>query len=1588
MSNLIVVGIGASAGGLFPLQTLFENLSKEISGCAFIVVQHFDPTQPSLLPELLSKHTQLTVSLAQDQTPIKADHIYVIEPNTILTVKNDVLQVSRISRPRGIGSGIIDELFFSLASQYKESSIGIILSGMGTDGTLGAQSIQTEGGLVIAQDPNTAHEPGLPQSLIDSESADLILPPNEIPKVLFHQSVQQTSESYPTNLLTAHGFLEDQISAIWPLLTQRTGHDFSGHRQNSVLRRIARRMQILNIKNLSEYIAHLRSHSNEIDALYRDLLIGVTEFFRDPDHFARLEQDIIPRLFQGKPREDHPIRVWIPGCASGEEAYSIAILLLEYQYRKRTNCNIQVFATDLRDEALEIARRGIYPLSISESISEERLEHYFEQKNGHFRVNRELRESCIFSRHDLIRDPPFSRLDLISCRNLLIYLEPELQKKVLSLFHYGLKSEGFLFLGPSESISLTPELFRPIDSLHRIFQSKEALWVRPSLIRSQSDFERNQVFHAPSPRKAIIESPPVQKLFKNTLLSEYATPAVLVDANDNIVCTSGKVSRFLELPAGALDVHIVNMATKTLRADLRALLFRARHSKEPVKQQGVVADLGIQIQKIDLIARRFTEIGPDSEFLLVLFRPIQEPETKQGQIEQEIHDDVKDAIHRHLEQELRETKERLQSTIEELEASNEEMKSSNEELQSMNEELQSSNEELQTSKEELQSLNEELETVNNELKSKIRELDMTYSDLENLFESTHIATILLDKDFRIKRYTPAATDIFHLISSDIGRKLSDIRPKIGEIDILTEARRVIQTLNRIEIPIRSAQTARQYVLRIHPYKTLSNIIDGTVITFVDVTELKTAQEQTLRLAAIVEGSGDAIVSTNLDRLITSWNLGAERLYGHKAIEVIGKSISILIPPEKIEENESPIRKLEFGQRVESFETIHLHQNGGVIHVSLTLSPIFDDNGHIIGISRIARDITARVLAEQALRNSEERYRSLISVLSAVVWTADPSGLFILPQSSWTAYTGQTWQDHKGSGWMKAFHPEDQPRFQDAWTESLNQKSIFRFDGRIWCEKAGQFHHFSMNAVPLFSSSGSIRQWVGSFIDTEERYQNQESILLANQRLETALRASGVMIFNQDRDLRFTWIINPSSELHGQTLLGLTDADYLDQKEEAEDLLRIKRSILETGNTVRSEISLHIQGKIYDFDMVLKPLFGANGQIIGITGAALDISHRKSMERDLRESSRRKDEFLAILGHELRNPLAAIRNATYLLQNSQQTETRRARLHEILERQSNHLSSLIDDLLDVSRIAKGKIDLKSTKINLVQVVQKVFEDFSEELQSSNLNYQYKLPNEPIYVFADPIRIAQIVSNLLSNARKFTSSQDSIHASLRNEKSRVILTIQDTGMGIAPEFIEKIFDPFIQAEQSIDRSQGGLGLGLSLVKGLTEAQSGTVSVQSDGIGKGAIFEVSFPILTQEILSTQKKWIGERKNSEMKGIKILIIEDNLDAAESLKMAIELLGYSVEVAHTGQEGLEIAQKIEPEMIICDIGLPDEMDGFDLARAIRKIPQFGQTYLIALSGYGQEEDKKQAREAGFDLHITKPIDLTQLEKLLLKARD
>ena len=1088
-SDFVIAALGASAGGLEPLETFFQHMPAD-AGIAFVIIQHLAPDHPTALPQLLARHTEMAVEQAQDKTLVVPNRVYVIPPNAALTIEKSTLRVAAPVEARGARTPI-DGFFSSLAEDCGEHAVCIMLSGTGTDGTLGLRAIKEYGGMAMAQTLDTAKYDAILRSAIATGLVDHVLPVEEMPAKLL---------DYATHLVSANGggapdSLRAQIATSIPrihaILRRRAGHDFSQYKENTIARRLERRMKALQIETVERYVHTLDTQPEEAERLFNDLLIGVTQFFRNPEAFAALEKEVIPKLFEGKDEGDQ-VRVCVMGCATGEEAYSIAILLAEHASRLDSVPKLQIFATDIDEAALTTARKGRYPESIAEHVTQERLERFFTGQDGAVQVTRELREMVLFSSHSFIKDPPFSRLDLISCRNVMIYLGQELQKRLIPLFHYALRPGGYLFLGPSESAASHKELFGTLDKKHRIFERKETL-PRPAVAFPLAESSRPILAGAVSRGKPSepAEEQELSKRLERIILQRYRPACVTVKENGDAVYFSGRLGGYLDHPTGSPDVNLVNMAREGLRIPLRTALHKAVTSRQRVVQKQISVQTNGAVSRVDLTVEPIAEFQSANLYMVVFEDAVSSAGPPQPAAASDAN--AEEAI-RHLEDELRSAREHAQAMFEELESSNEELKSANEEFQS-------TNEELETSKEELQSFNEELQTVNTEIIRKSAELDQANSDLQNLLNSTEIATIFLDAGLRIKTFTPAAASVFRLIASDVGRPITDLAAQFADVDFVPDIRETLRTLKGRERQL-AGTGGQHYQLRVLPYRSVKNVIDGVVLTFTDVTQAKRAaqlvedakdyaeniidtiripllvldaevrvksangafyemfhvgpretlntplyelgdgqwdipflrrllgellpqkqriedfevehdfpaighkimlldarqilqkgdnqplilmsiedvtairraHEAQAQLAAIVTSSNDAIVSKTLDGIITTWNMGAERMFGFTAEEMIGQSIRRLIPPELRDEEDRILGKVRSGEPLGHYETVRLTKDAHRVPVSLTISPIKDAEGKIIGASKVARDITEQKCAEEKLRRVTEELR--------------------------------------------------------------------------------------------------------------------------------------------------------------------------------------------------------------------------------------------------------------------------------------------------------------------------------------------------------------------------------------------------------------------------------------------------------------------------------------------------------------------------------------------------------------------------------------------------------------------------------------
>jgi two-component system CheB/CheR fusion protein len=831
-----IVGIGASAGGLKALEGLLPGVPTDI-GMAFVIVTHLPPGRESILPEILGRATAMPVMAAADQVVVVPNNVYVSPPDRVVKIADGKLHLS-VSKPE-LHRFPIDQFMISLAEYAGEAAVGILLSGGGTDGTLGVRAIKEHGGLTLAQGHNGGSGPmqsGMPDTAIATGAIDLVLPVEAMGPRLAELGHGLNSEPADHDAPVHEGdSTAKALHEISAILFKQLGHDFSGYKPKTFLRRVRRRMQVRGSATLDEYVAALRKDTDEVTQLFRDLLIGVTSFFRDPAAFAALEEQVIPRVLEGKGPRDG-VRVWVPGCATGEEAYSIAILLREGMDKLRGAPKVQVFATDIDEAALLAARVGRYRSSSLANVSPERLQRFFIPDETSHEVTKEIREMCAFSAHNVLHDPPFSRLDLISCRNLLIYFGPEFQARVLPIFHFALKPGGFLFLGTSENVSQHAELFGTLDKKYRIFQRRDQI-VTPLAL---PQFTRAQLPGGVVTRhEAAATLTNLRNSVEARVLDRFAPAHVVVNREGDALYFSAHTGRYLEPAPGLPSQQLTAMARKGLRIELRAALREALETHKRVERDRLLFEVDGRGQAVNLTVEPFGDNERDPLFLVV-FQDLPEvsaPAARAGQ-------DKNDKAIERLELDLRETRERLQLTVEEYETAVEELKSSNEELQSINEELQSTNEEMETSKEELQSVNEELNTVNSELSAKVDELDRAHADLRNVFESTGVAIVFLDRKLAVRSFTPAATKIFKLISSDRGRPLSDIVTNLKETgDLHRDIHSVFERGEPLEHTVRHVDGKTHYLMRILPYRSEKGGIDGVLVVLVDVTRLVDAEAQ-------------------------------------------------------------------------------------------------------------------------------------------------------------------------------------------------------------------------------------------------------------------------------------------------------------------------------------------------------------------------------------------------------------------------------------------------------------------------------------------------------------------------------------------------------------------------------------------------------------------------------------------------------------------------------------------------------------------------------------------------------------------------
>lgn len=956
------------------MQEFFETMPPN-SGMAFVVILHLSPKHESNLAEIIQARTAMSVIQVNETHKVEPNHVYVIPPNKQLEMVDGVVRCKSVTNTQGTRVAI-DVFFRTLADAYEQNAVCVVLSGTGSDGTLGLKRVKESNGFAIVQDPQDAEYDQMPLNAISTQLADWVLPVRQMPDNLLNyrnssERLHLTKDD--DGKVTKEIKADKSLREIITLLRVRTGHDFSNYKTPTLVRRIARHLQIHDIEDIPSYLAFLREKPEEIQSLLKNLLINVTNFFRDKEAWEVIEREVVPNLFADK-KSDSTIRVWSAGCASGEEAYTIAMLLSEHAHALPDPPKIQVFATDVDEDAINEAREHRYMPSIEADVSPERLKRFFVREGNHYRVKKELREAVLFAPHNILRDPPFSRLDLILCRNLLIYLNRETQERVMEIFHFALTPNAYLFLGSSETAEGVPNLFAPVDKKQRVYTRRNV---------SQNQFLPPQMPVTGRWNVRLPETTRHQQARERAvslgaehykLLEKFAPPSILVNQDFDVQYMSESAGRYLQFKGGEPSNNLLKLVNTDLLPDLRAALFTAQREHTPAEYKDVHTRIDGEDALVDIVVRSVGVGFEQNDYLFIIFsenngqRVLDDAEKA---ARAPARDDATKTVMLRLEEDLLRTKDQLRGTIEQHEVSIEELKASNEELQAINEELRSATEELETSKEELQSVNEELTTVNHELKGKIDETSRANSDLQNLMAATDIASIFLDRNLRIKLFTPPADRIFNITQKDIGRPLTHFTHNLRYDNLAADAAHVLRSLTTIEREV-ADKNNRYYLAHFLPYRTLDDRIDGVVLNFVDTTRRKRSEanlrESEERLRLVIESATDyAIFTLDKDNLVTSWNAGAENVFGWRAIEIIGKDGAILFTPEDraqgvhLKEMKTAVKT----GRAED-ERWHIRKDSSLFFASGVMMPLQD--GSLRGFVKIARDQTDKIKTETALRD--------------------------------------------------------------------------------------------------------------------------------------------------------------------------------------------------------------------------------------------------------------------------------------------------------------------------------------------------------------------------------------------------------------------------------------------------------------------------------------------------------------------------------------------------------------------------------------------------------------------------------------------
>jgi len=1452
-----IVGIGASAGGLEAVTDMLQVLESDL-GMAYVFISHLAPDHESLLPELLQKRTVMPVHTVVNGLRVKPDNVYVIPPNANMSIVDGVLTLQKPRLKAETGFHPINEFLLALAEAYQVNAIGVVLSGTATDGTLGLKAVRAGGGWTFAQD-DSAKFPDMPHNAQEAGVVDFVLSPADIAAQLAelrrHPAAAAIGSTQP---------IEKQSPGLHAILVhihRRSGVDFSQYKRATVARRILRRMVIHRLKDFAAYAKLLETDQQETDLLFEDLLINVTSFFREPKFFQSLIQHVLPELLAGKAKDD-PLRIWVAGCSTGEEAVSIAITLLEHFQAELGR--VQIFATDLDAKVVEKARAGIYGKVALESLSAANLHTYFTKVEGKYHVVKAIRDMCVFAHHDLLKDPPFSRIDLLSCQNVLIYMNNVAQQKVLRNFHYALRPGGTLALGRSESTNAAGDLFQQENKDYKLFSKRGTSTVPHITMQPTSVGLRATAANDRADRvsKGATADAELDHEAERLLLHRHVPASIVVNKDLEVVRFRGSTAPYLAPQAGRASLSLLKLVREDLVFELRGLLQKVKQDRAPITRSGLEIEVDGQMRTVSIEVAPMRVSLKEDHYLIVFLdernngtAPRPKATGKKGE------QDAKDRRVALLEREVRDVRDQMRVLMEEAESNMEQLQTAHEEMLSSNEELQSMNEELETSKEELQSTNEELTTINDELLERHGQLKEARDYAEGIIGTINTPLVVLNANMRVRRANAAFYSTFGttkeetegILIHELGNHQWDVDALRKQLfEVLSEGTEMKEFEVMHSFPRTGERIFRLNAKRIDHLGAQQRLL----VTMEDITSVRGINDAFMRLAAIVTSSEDAVLSMDLDGKVVTWNKGAQQLFGWTETEMAGKTLDRLLPTDRPEEVGALLERIRQGERINHFETIRLHKDGHRVEVSLTVSPIKSEDGRIVGISKIERDITAAKALERSLQDSETRFKLLADNMDQLAWIAKPDGTNFWFNTRWEEFTGwplERIQHHT----KELHHPEHYERVRQSLQQQITK-------GETWeCTfplkgKDGVYRWFLARAIPQKDDAGHIVQWFGTGTDITEMMRAEEALQLAD---------------------------------------------------------------------------------------------------------------------------RRKDEFLATLAHELRNPMAPLRSGLEILQTIDGDETF-THTRTVMQRQVDHLARLVEDLLDLGRINTGSLKLRREHMDPAKAMQDAAEAIEPLVRAKAQQLTLLKDHAPFFIHGDPVRITQVFSNLLHNASKFTPNGGRIEVGCTMGNDTVQIHVTDSGIGIPAEQREHVFDMFSQVDpEERAKAGGGLGIGLHLVKRLVEMHGGRIVVADGAGGIGTRFTITLPLVHE---AAAKKTPAPATRS-IADSRVLLVDDNKDSALMLSMLLRAKGAAVEVAYSGEEGLKLGEFFLPDTIFMDIGMPG-MDGYEACRRMRATDWGATARIIALSGWGQEEDKLRSKEAGFDTHLVKPVErVTLLEAFQAK---